>query len=620
MKIDIAMMLLAGFVLGAGIVWLFCRQMGVAQFNAGKSEASQELAVMTERLQTNLNTLNQLREELGVAEGRNGEQQLILDGLRQDNARLLAHAERIPTLEGQLIQRENDGKAMRNELVRLSAAEAEKAQRIMEQQDRLNALIIETRDCKEKLEQQASEIKSLVESKATLEEQAGRIPALEELAHTLRERERLLNDEVASLREKNGQLSSSLHAANDQLTSLTDALNRERAQREMAQAEAARLGVELAEQMSKVESERQHADEKLALLGQARDELTTQFQNLANQILEEKAKKFTEQNQSTLGSLLQPLQVKIKEFQEQVAQTYDKDSKERLTLKNEIERLAKLNSQISEDAVNLTQALKGSNKTQGIWGEMVLESVLESSGLRKGQEYIVQTSFEHSEGGQHRPDVVINLPEGKHMVVDSKVSLIAYERYVRSDSDVDRQEALKQHLASVRAHIRGLSEKNYQTLHGLRSLDFVLMFIPVEPAFMLAVTDDQLLFSDAFNKNVLLVSPSTLLATLRTIANIWRQEHQSRNAQEIATSCAKLYDKFVGFVEDLAEVGRKLAQTQKAFDDANSKLSTGRGNLISQIERVKKLGIKPSKALPAHLLDTVELQDSVVLDTAGGAA
>jgi DNA recombination protein RmuC len=228
--------------------------------------------------------------------------------------------------------------------------------------------------------------------------------------------------------------------------------------------------------------------------------------------------------------------------------------------------------------------------------------VLESSGLRKGQEYEVQLSLENEGGGLHRPDVVINLPEGKHMVVDSKMSLLAYERYTTADSDGARAEALKQHLASVRGHIKGLSEKNYQKLHGLNSLDFVLMFIPVEPAFMLAVTGDNELFNDAFVKNVLLVSPSTLLATLRTIANIWRQEDQSRNVQEIAGACARLYDKFVGFVEDLEEVGKKLQQTQKAYEGAHNKLSSGKGNLIRQAEQVRKLGVKPSKALSPALL------------------
>ena len=364
--------------------------------------------------------------------------------------------------------------------------------------------------------------------------------------------------------------------------------------------------VRISELSTRLESERLQAGEKLALLDAARSEFGNQFQLLANQILEEKSKKFTEQNQLNLGGILLPLQEKITQFQTQVADTYDKDSKERLTLKNEIERLAALNGKISEDAVNLTQALKGSNKTQGIWGEMVLETVLESSGLRRGEEYQVQNTFDREEGGQHRPDVIIYLPEGRHMIVDAKMSLVAYERFVSASSDAERAESLKQHLLSVRTHIKGLSEKKYQTLTGLNAPDFVMLFIAVEPAFMLAFSQDPSLFNDALAKNVLLVSPSTLLANLRTIAYIWRQEQQNRNAQEIARQCAKLYDKFVGFVEDLEDVGKKLGQTQKSFDDAKSKLVSGRGNLLRQAEQVKKLGVKPSKNLPAQLLDDDE--------------
>jgi len=361
---------------------------------------------------------------------------------------------------------------------------------------------------------------------------------------------------------------------------------------------------------TRLEGERLQTTEKLALLEATRSEFGNQFQLLANQILEEKSKKFTDQNQVNLGGILLPLQEKIKEFQTQVANTYDKESKERLTLKNEIERLAALNGKISEDAINLTQALKGSNKTQGIWGEMVLETVLESSGLRRGEEYQVQNSFDREEGGQHRPDVILHLPEGRHMIVDAKMSLVAYERFVSSTNDEERAESLKQHLVSVRAHIKGLSDKNYQTLTGLKAPDFVMLFIAVEPAFMLAFSHDQSLFNDALSKNVLLVSPSTLLANLRTIAYIWRQEKQTRNAQEIAQQCAKLYDKFVGFVEDLEDIGKKLGQTQKSFDDAKSKLSSGRGNLIRQVEMVKKLGVKPTKKLPEQLLDD-DLDDAV---------
>ena len=385
-------------------------------------------------------------------------------------------------------------------------------------------------------------------------------------------------------------------------TRLQAALN-EIAQQQQQLIKQQSMTTELA---TKLDAERAQTVEKLALLEAARTEFGQQFQLLAQQILEEKSKKFIEQNQTNLGGILQPLQAKIVEFQQQVASTYDKDSKERLTLKNEIERLAALNSKMSADAINLTEALKGNNKTQGIWGEMVLETVLESSGLRRGEEYEVQLSFGNDEGNQLRPDVIIHLPEGRHMIVDAKMSLVAYERYMSAVNDEEREESIKQHLLSVRAHIKGLSGKNYQTLTGLKAPDFVMLFIAVEPAFMLAFSHDTTLFNDALAKNVLLVSPSTLLANLRTIAYIWRQEQQTRNAQEIAQQCAKLYDKFVGFVADLEDIGKKLGATQKSFDEAKAKLSTGRGNLIRQAEQVKLLGVKPTKNLPTQLVEESE--------------
>lgn len=414
--------------------------------------------------------------------------------------------------------------------------------------------------------------------------------------HQLAEARQQGETEIAILKERLSGQNVAAEQAGQRMLEVQSTLNE---QQQLLAAYQSKI-VELE---TRLEAERLQATEKLALLEATRSEFGNQFQLLANQILEEKSKKFAEQNQLNLGGILLPLQEKIKEFQTQVANTYDKESKERLTLKNEIERLAALNGKISEDAINLTQALKGSNKTQGIWGEMVLETVLESSGLRRGEEYQVQTSFDREDGGQHRPDVIIHLPEGRHMVVDAKMSLVAYERFVSSANDEDRAESLKQHLISVRTHIKGLSDKNYQTLTGLKAPDFVMLFIAVEPAFMLAFSHDQSLFNDALSKNVLLVSPSTLLANLRTIAYIWRQEKQNRNAQEIAQQCAKLYDKFVGFVDDLEDIGKKLGQTQKSFDDAKSKLSSGRGNLIRQVEQVKKLGVKPTKNLPAQLVD-----------------
>jgi DNA recombination protein RmuC len=343
--------------------------------------------------------------------------------------------------------------------------------------------------------------------------------------------------------------------------------------------------------------------EKLAFLMEAKEELGNRFKSLANEILEEKSKLFAETNKQGLETLLGPLREKIGEFQVKVEQAYDKESRERLTLQGEIKRLAELNAQISEDAVNLTRALKGDAKTQGTWGEFVLEKVLESSGLRLNEEYVVQQSFRNEEQKPSRPDVVVNLPEKRHVVIDSKVSLTAYERYINAEQDAERELALRQHVGSVRTHVMELSAKNYQNLYGLESLDFVLMFIPVESASMLAMQAEHGLFLDALRKNVLIVSPSSLIGVLRTIAHIWRQEYQNRNAKELARQCGALYDKFVGFVEDLEDIGRKLEATRLSYEGARSKLATGRGNLIRQAERIKSLGVKPTKALPDQLLE-----------------
>ncbi len=363
------------------------------------------------------------------------------------------------------------------------------------------------------------------------------------------------------------------------------------------------LNAQIATLSTQLQQERQQSIEKLALLQSARDELSSQFKNLANEILEEKSKRFSEQNQQSLGQLLEPLKSRLQEFQGKVEQVYVQEGKDRSALAEQVRQLMELNKTVSQEANNLTKALKGSNKTQGNWGELILERVLETAGLRKGEEFDVQESHTTSDGKRLQPDVVLHLPEDRHLVIDAKATLVAYEDYASAEDDKHRDAALKRHLDAVRAHIKGLSDKNYQDLYGLKSLDFVLMFVPIEPAFMLAVTHDRDLFMDAWNKNVLLVSPSTLLFVVRTVASLWRQEAQNRNAQDIAKRGAELYDKLAGFVEDMESLGNRLSQAQKDYDGAINKLSTGRGNLIRQAEMLKKLGVKPNKALPTPMVE-----------------
>lgn len=363
------------------------------------------------------------------------------------------------------------------------------------------------------------------------------------------------------------------------------------------------LRQKLAETATMLEAEKRLGAEKLEVLTEAKEQLSNQFKALASEILEDKSKRFTEQNQANIGQLLEPLKTKLTEFQGKVEEVYLQEGKDRSALAEQVRHLMALNRQLSDDAHNLTRALKGSSKTQGNWGEMILEKILESSGLRKGLEYDVQESHTLHDGSRLQPDVVIHLPGERHIIIDSKVSLNAYEEYVNADSDHDREVALKRHLDSMRLHIKGLADKNYQDLHGIRSLDFVIMFIPIEPAFMLASSQDSELWQDAWKRNVLLVSPGTLLFVVRTVAHLWRQEQQNKNAQEIARRGAELYDKLAGFVDDLKGLGTRLDQARKSYDDACGKFYSGKGNVIRQAEMLKELGIKPGKSLPPELID-----------------
>lgn len=335
---------------------------------------------------------------------------------------------------------------------------------------------------------------------------------------------------------------------------------------------------------------------------QIRERFNQEFRLIANELLEEKSKKFTESNKENLDGILRPLREKLIEFEQKVESTHKDSIQFNAALRQQIIDLKELNQQITREANNLTRALKGDTKTQGGWGELILESILEKSGLVKDREYRVQVTAKNEEGRLLKPDVIIDLPDQKSIIVDSKVSLLAYDRYVNEEDDAAKNAALKDHLVSIRNHIKSLSEKNYHQLYALNSLDFVLLFIPIEPAFLLSLQHDQNLFNDAYQRNIVIVSPSTLLVTLRTIASIWKQEYQNRNVLEIAKLGGDMYDKFHGLMTDLIDVGNKIQQTQKSYDGAMSKLVNGRGNLVKQAQKLKELGAKASKSLPENLL------------------
>ena len=339
-----------------------------------------------------------------------------------------------------------------------------------------------------------------------------------------------------------------------------------------------------------------------------REKFETEFENLANKILEEKSKKFTEQNKEKLDQVLKPLGEKIEEFKKQVADTYEKETRDRVSLKEQIVKMAELNQKMTDEAKNLTKALKGDTKKQGNWGEVILQRILEKSGLQKGREYELQESHTTEDGRRLQPDVVIHLPEDKRLIVDSKVSLTDYERYISADDDATQERALKAHVQSVRTHVKGLSAKNYQKIYEGNSPDFVLLFIPVEPAFAAALHGDSELYYEAFENNIVIVSPSTLLATLATIDNIWKQEYQNKNAMEIAKRGGALYDKFKLFVESMEDIGQRINQTQKSYDEAMGRLTTGNGNVLRQVEMLRSLGAKVSKQLPEELLQNDEVK------------
>lgn len=458
---------------------------------------------------------------------------------------------------------------------RLSQRAAELATRLAVAEER-NARLLELerhgRDVQMRLESAQAELKQEAAARARAEQQCQVIPALEQ---------RLTTKDA-------------------DIQALTQALSDSRSG--------------LAELQARMEEERKATEDKLALLRNAEAQLVSQFENLAGKILEEKSQKFTEQNRAQLDSVLNPFREQIGDFRKKVDDMHLHDAKDRASLRQEIQGLKDQTQRINQEAANLARALKGDRKTQGNWGEMILERVLEQSGLRKGIEYDTQGAFRDAEQRLLRPDVIVHLPEGKDVVVDSKVSLSAYERYANAEDATERDMALAEHVQAVRAHIKGLSGKDYADLSGLRSLDFVLLFMPIEAAFMAAFQHDEKLFSDAFEAGIVVVTPTTLLATLRTIGNIWRYERQNENARLIADKAAKLYDKLRGFTEDMEKLGTQLATVHKTYDDAMNKLTTGKGNVIRQASGFAELGVKISKPLPKSITERAGLEEGVAED------
>ncbi len=411
------------------------------------------------------------------------------------------------------------------------------------------------------------------------------------------------NTDMDALRQQNLSLQNELGRSQERANQL--AIQQDEHKQELA-AKRQQV-VELSSQLTARETDlgnlRQRLEEQKQEVEQLQQRFSTEFKNIANEILEDKSRRFTEQNRTNIGEILNPLHEKIKEFERKVDDTHKASIVTSAELRSELKMLHDLNKAMTKEAENLTKALKGDSKTQGNWGEFVLERVLERSGLVKDREYFVQNSFTTEDGKRYQPDVIVKLPEGRNVVVDSKVSLVDYERCCASENDEERVVFLKAHIRSLRSHIKGLSDKQYQNIYELSGLDFVLLFIPIEPAFSIAIQHDGDLYTEALDRNIVLVTPSTLLATLKTIANIWRQDNQNRNAIEIAQQSGALYDKFVGLAENLIKVGKKIDESKAEYVDAMGKLAEGKGNIIGRVERLKEMGAKATKSIPQPLLD-----------------
>ncbi len=410
-------------------------------------------------------------------------------------------------------------------------------------------------------------------------------------------------------------LDGQLTSQTNQLSELKISFQDLQIEKQKVQTEKEEFAILLAKKENDFDNLLERNKEQKQEVNELQEKFSKEFENLANKILEEKTQKFTEQNKENLKNILSPLQDKIQHFEKKVEDTHKESIDYHAALRQQIVSLSEMNAQMSKETINLTKALKGDSKMQGNWGELVLERVLEKSGLEKGREYEVQQAFTSEEGSRILPDVIINLPDGKKMVVDSKVSLTAYEKYVNEEDDVQQNIYLKEHVNSVKRHVEQLSDKRYQDIYQMESPDFVLLFIPIEPAFALALQEDLNLYNKAFEKNIVIVTPSTLLATLRTIDSMWTNQKQQENAIEIARQAGALYDKFEGFVSDLIKIGKKMDEAKVEYSSAMNKLTEGKGNLVTSAEKLKKMGAKAKKALPEAILKRAENDEDLLIET-----
>jgi DNA recombination protein RmuC len=493
--------------------------------------------------------------------------------------------------------------------------------------DELNSVLMRIKEENENLKKEKS---NLLMSKAELEILNSQIPELKNEIEELNERfgesikireeqsvkiehlETVLNKERKSFEEKFNVIENAKNTEIETLNNQISELKRENQRLQNQLNENLKVKEEQSVKIKHLETvldkEKKSFEEKLNIIEDSKKQLTMQFENLANEILKNTTNSFIAQNKEQLSTILNPFKSQISEFKSKVEELYVDEAKERSSLKNEIENLRKLNEQISLEAENLTNALKKDVKSQGNWGEIKLEMILEASGMRKGLEYEIQSEFKDNDGSRFRPDVIIKLPENRHVVIDSKVSLTAYEKFVNAKTEKEKNIAIKEHINSLKKHIKELSEKDYASLYGINSLDFVLMFVYNEASYIAAIDYNSDILQEAFKKKILIVAPFTLYGTLRIIHHLWKYDEQNKNARLIADKAAKLYDKFVGFLESVNQMGSYLQKTNNAYDDMLKKLSTGRGNILSQTSKLKDLGVMPNKQLPENF-QNVEIEE-----------
>lgn len=663
-QLTLLLSVMTGLLIGAVASWLILRSKIAAAVERGRVDVQVELATGKERLRSTEDELRHLQAEQETLQQLANRWRDEVSVAHNEKAQLSERASRVPTLEDNLAKAADLEKASQREILKLSTSEAEKIQLLQSTKSRLAEIETEQADTRRLLESTSTACIEVSEKYAAIEAKASRIAPLEQEVADKEVALSSLNREIASLKEDSGRLQAELKAEQDTITATNarhaalqqksidvekdlitsrqqtsvhgatigrldaelvaektalanalEELGAEKAFCDLAKTNVNRMTTELAEINVHLESERSQNAEKIVLLTEAREQMSLAFKNLANEILEEKSKRFTEDNQANMGQLINPLKERMTEFKTKVEEIHAKDIEQQAMLRSELTQLKDLNRQITEEAHGLATALKGQAKTQGNWGELVLGNVLDRAGLCEGKDYRREVSF-NTEEGRKRPDVVVSLPQNKHLVIDAKVSLNAYTRYVNAEDEVTRAQALKEHVLAISSRIQELSDRAYFDLPGLNTPEMVFMFIPIESAFVEALRADEGLFLRAVANNILVATPTTLLTSLNIVRQLWRFEEQNAHTAELADRAAKVYKKLVSFLASMEALGMQLDRAKESYGKAMGQLVHGKGNLIQQANDFERLGVSIQTSIPDHLVAkaVLELDHMAVLE------